>query len=372
MSSDVPTEVDVLFAGGGSGGHLFPGLAVATALSRLRPDWRLHFVGSDRAIEHDIMQGQAWPHTPLPVMSPSVGLRRPIAFLTSNGKAWSVTKRFWKTRPPRAVVGLGGFASVPALWVASRRRTPMVLLEQNAIPGRATRWFAKSATTVCLGFEEAASALPSVAKTLTTGNPVRDEISALGREHPLITPKTLLILGGSQGAGGLNRAMAAWVVAWPHDLRGWQIVHQAGPHDVDELTRAYHTAGLSAQVNEFIADMAAAYSSATMVIARAGATTLSELACAGLPAILVPFPHAADNHQRRNAASFVQAGAAVCVEQQPVRADTAAMLAREFAAITNDPSRLASMSAAMKQRGRPDAAEQVARLVLDLADRIPA
>lgn len=305
-------------------------------------------------------------------MSPTNLLRRPFSFVFSNWTAWTVAKRFWTTRAPKVVVGLGGFASVPASWVASRRRTPIVLLEQNAIPGRATQWFAKRAAAVCLGFEEAAARLPTGTRTVATGNPVRDEVAALGRDDRIHEAKALLILGGSQGASGLNQAMSAWIAARPDDLRGWQIVHQTGPHDVDELTQAYHTAGLSAQVEEFVADMATAYRSATVVIARAGATTLSELACTGLPAILVPFPDAADDHQRRNAACFVKAGAAVCVEQHVDPAETAAILARKFAAITGDTARWESMSAAMKRRGRPDAAMQVARLILDLADPVPA
>lgn len=371
--SDVESKaVDVLFAGGGSGGHLFPGLAVAAAVAKLQPDWRLHFVGSDRPIEQRIMQSQPWLHTPLPVMSPTNLLRRPFSFVTSNWKAWAAVKRFWATRSPKVVVGLGGFASVPALWVATRRRTPIVLLEQNAIPGRATQWFAKRATAVCLGFEEAAARLPAGCKTVVTGNPVRDDMAALGQQDRSTDAKTLLILGGSQGATGLNREVAAWVTSRPGDLDGWHIQHQAGPHDVDELRRAYATAGVSARVDEFVQDMAAAYRSAGVVIARAGATTLSELACAGLPAILIPFPQAADDHQRWNAAIFVEAGAAVCVEQQADPTATAAVLTREWNAITHNPARQASMAAAMKRRSRPDAAMQVARLILDLADPVPA
>ncbi len=372
MRNDAQANVDVLFTGGGSGGHLFPGLAVAAALTKLRPDWRLHFVGSDRPIEQRIMQDQPWPHTPLPVMSPALGLPRPFTFLSSNWKAWSAVKQFWTPRAPKVVVGLGGFASVPALWKATRHRTPIVMLEQNAIPGRATRWFAKSAAAVCLGFEEAAARLPPGCKTVATGNPVRDEVAVLGQQDRSTDAKTLLILGGSQGASGLNRAVAAWVTSRPGDLDGWHIQHQAGPNDVDELTRVYATAGLSARVEDFVKDMAAAYQSAAMVIARAGATTLSELACVGLPTILIPFPQAADDHQRRNAASFVEAGAAVCVEQQANPAETAAVLTREWNILTHDPARLATLAAAMKRRGRPDAAMQVARLILDLADPVPA
>lgn len=372
MSGDAHAAVDVLFAGGGSGGHLFPGLAVAAALAKLRPEWQLHFVGSDRAVEQRIMHGQPWPHTPLSVMPPANLLRRPLSFASSNWKAFTAVKRFWATRSPKVVVGLGGFASVPAMWVASRRKTPMVLLEQNAIPGRATRWFAKQAAAVCLGFEEAAAELPSAVKTIATGNPVREEVAALAQTVRKFDAKSLLVLGGSQGASGLNQALAAWVTSRPDDLRGWHVLHQAGPHDVEELSRVYATAGVSVRVEDFIADMATVYRVSHRVIARAGATTLSELACAGIPAVLVPFPQAVDDHQRRNAQHFVQAGAAVCVTQQDVPQATAALLARAWETISNDPAQFATMAAAMKQRSRPHAAEDVARVILDLADRVTA
>lgn len=366
MSDALPDAVDVLFAGGGSGGHLFPGLAVATALAQLRPDWRLHFAGSDRDVERRIMQGQPWPHTPLPVMSPAQMLRRPVSFLSSNWRAWRTVRQFWRTTAPKMVIGLGGFASVPALWVAARKRTPIILLEQNAIPGRATRWFVKMAAAVCLGFEETSAEMPSAKNLITTGNPLRDEIAALFSSTPLSNEKRLLVLGGSQGACGLNQAMMAWAAAHPEDLSGWQIVHQSGPHSVTELRQAYRSAGLSARVEEFVRDMATEYRAATIVISRAGATTLSELACAGRPAILVPFPQAADDHQRRNAHWFMKAGAAICVEQQASPSQTAAELSRQWSTVVMNPDRLTTMSQAMRQRAHPDAAERVARLILDI------
>lgn len=361
MSSDA---VDVLFAGGGSGGHLFPGLAVAAALQKLRPDWRLHFVGSDRAIEQRIMQNQPWSHTPLSVISPAHLLRNPWRFLAANWRAWKQTQQFWKPTAPKVVVGLGGFASVLALMIASRRRTPIVLLEQNAIPGRATRWFAKSAAAVCLGFPEAVAEFTCSVNTIASGNPVRDEIATLAHREFVAEGQRLLILGGSQGASGLNQALIAWVQNRPEDLRGWTIVHQAGPHAVRELTQAYQTAGLDARVAEFLTDMASEYRTASIVIARAGATTLAELACVGKPAILVPFPQAADDHQLRNARWFEESGAAGCVEQRSRAEDTATALAAVWPEIITA-ERSASMSQAMKQRACPLAAERVAQVILD-------
>lgn len=366
MSRDANTAMDVLFAGGGSGGHLFPGLAVAAALAKRRPDWRLHFVGSDRPVEQRIMRGQPWPHTPLPVLSPTQFFRGPFLFATANWRAWRTVRKFWTPRAPQVVVGLGGFASVPALWMASCQRTPIVMLEQNAIPGRATRWFAKRAAAVCLGFAEAMNEFAAGVKTVATGNPVRDDLTALFETERPSHEKRLLILGGSQGASGLNHAVMAWVQCRPADLRDWHIVHQAGPHAVAELTAAYTAAGIRARVEEFVIDMAPEYRAATIAICRAGATTLSELACAGLPAIFVPFPQAADDHQRRNADWFVKAGAATCVEQQATASETATRLAEQWAAITSEPARITTMSKAMRQRAQPHAAADVAQIILDV------
>lgn len=357
-------RVDVLFAGGGSGGHLFPGLAVAAALQKLRPDWRLHFVGSDRAIEQRIMQKQPWSHTALPVISPAHLLRNPFSFLASNWRAWQTTKQFWSPIAPKVVVGLGGFASVPALMIASRRLTPIVLLEQNAIPGRATRWFSKRAAAVCLGFPEAVAEFNCSLNTIATGNPVRDDIAALSPSDVVSDAKRLLILGGSQGASGLNQALIAWVKTRPDDLRRWNIVHQAGPHAVVELTQAYQSAGIVARVEEFLTDMASEYRAASVIIARAGATTLAELACVGRPAILVPFPQAADDHQRRNAHWFVEAGAAICIEQRQTAQETATALAAAWSQIIA-PDQSIAMAQSMKQRAYPRAAERVAQVILD-------
>lgn len=356
--------VDVLFAGGGSGGHLFPGLAVAAALQKLRPDWQLHFVGSDRAIEQRIMQDQPWSHTALPVISPAHLLRSPFSFLASNWRAWQTTKQFWSPIAPKIVVGLGGFASVPALMIAARRRTPMVLLEQNAIPGRATRWFAKRAAAVCLGFPEAVAEFDCSMNAIATGNPVRDDIAALAQSDYVPDEKRLLLLGGSQGATGLNQAVIAWIKTRPDDLRDWNIVHQSGRHAASELTQAYQSAGVVARVEEFLTDMASEYRAATVIIARAGATTLAELACAGRPAILVPFPQAADDHQRRNAKWFVESGAAMCVEQHSTVEEAATALATAWAEITA-PDHARTMAQAMKQRAFPQAAERVAQVILD-------
>jgi UDP-N-acetylglucosamine--N-acetylmuramyl-(pentapeptide) pyrophosphoryl-undecaprenol N-acetylglucosamine transferase len=279
----------------------------------------------------------------------------------SNWRAWRTVRQFWKPSPPKVVVGLGGFASVPALWMASRRRTPMVLLEQNSIPGRATRWFASQAAAVCLGFPEAGREFPARVKAIPTGNPVRDDIGALTSDVSTLNEKRLLILGGSQGANGLNRAIIAWITARPDDLRGWSVVHQAGPHAVVELTQAYQSAGIAARVEEFLTDMACEYRAASHIIARAGATTLAELACAGRPAILVPFPDAADDHQRRNAHGFEQTGAALCIEQHAPVMNLAATWAEMIT-----PARSTALSAAMNQQAQPQAAAAVAQVVLDV------
>jgi UDP-N-acetylglucosamine--N-acetylmuramyl-(pentapeptide) pyrophosphoryl-undecaprenol N-acetylglucosamine transferase len=237
---------------------------------------------------------------------------------------------------------------------------PVVLLEQNATPGRATWWLARRADAVCVSFEETAGRLPRGVRCVVTGNPVRTEIAELAAlERPAGPPRSLLVLGGSQGGHALNAAVLHWAARQNAVLADWRIVHQTGERDCPPVRQRYAELRLPADVQPFLADMAAAYRGADVVISRAGATTLAELACAGLPAVLVPYPHAAADHQRGNAEVFVQFGAAELVPEQPRTEDTAAHLETVFQELLRDPERCSTMSAAMRSLARPHAAAAV-------------
>ena len=355
-----------LFAGGGTGGHLFPGIAVARELKRRDPDSRHVFVGSNRTIEASIASEQQLEHRTLPVESLTTLKRNPVRFLIQNLIAWRDARRLLKEMSPSAVIGLGGFASAPLAWAASRRRIPVILLEQNIIPGRTTRWLSRLANRICVTFDD--TKLPHSKNVVVTGNPVRSEIADLfsgdlgnaNRSAASGSKPQLLILGGSQGADSLNDAVMAVVRNSPDLRSSWSIVHQTGPRQADQIRQVYQQLGIEATVEPFFHDMATRYAATSLAISRAGATTLSELACVGIPMILMPYPHAADDHQRANANVFEKSGAAIVVEHAATSESTANELAQAIQKFAIDQHRLNAMSQAAKTLARPHAATTIA------------
>lgn len=362
--------LSILFAAGGSGGHLFPAIAVAEELSSRNADVVLALVTSDKPIDQIVTCGVQWERVVLPVRPPSSLRRSPWQFLRRNWQAWREALRMIDVRRPAVVVGCGGFASVPLLLAARSRRVPIVLLEQNAFPGRVTRWLGRAARVICCSDPASLAHLPSRKVSLIqTGNPVRREITALADRTPdeVAAGRTLLILGGSQGSHALNKALMEMVEASSGTLHGWNIVHQTGEKDRVLTEEAYKAAGVQADVQAFASDMAPLYRKAALAVTRAGGTTLAELACAGVPSILVPYPQAADDHQRANAETFRVAGGSVVVEQR--RPDFSKALAAEIQSLlVNEPGRR-RMSAAVRQLAAPKAAVAVADIILQVARR---
>lgn len=352
-----------LFAGGGTGGHLFPGLAVAEELRERRPGCRIVFVGSERPIEAEILAQAGEEHVPLPIRSSADLKSRPWRFFVDNLTAVRAAGRLLREHRPRAVLGLGGFASFPLLLQAQWQGVPMLLLEQNAIPGRVTRWQARQARAVCLTFPESAQRLRGAA-CQDTGNPVRQSIARLAQSQGELEGRVLLVLGGSQGAESLNQAVCSWVAAHRELLAGWTIWHQTGPRQQAEIAAEYARLGIPAEVSPFWTDLPERYAAAGLVISRAGATTIAELLCAGKPMVLLPYPHAADDHQRANAASLVQAGAAEVVEHATDAEDTVRRLAAVLTPLLGDPDRRRRLADAARALARPNAAQTVVDLLL--------
>lgn len=368
--TDQPT---IIFAGGGTGGHLTPGLAVAEEMLARSPAARLLFVGSDRPLERELIAKYGYEHLALPVESTQTLLRNPPLFLWGNWRAYRAAAKLLTDRLPQAVIGLGGFASVPVVLAATRRKIPTLLLEQNTIPGRATQWLSSRVDGVCISFAETTARLPRKVRTVLTGNPVRGGIARLADSSTPMNADlgsgdaiTLLILGGSQGAKGLNDAVRILVEQQSEKLRAWRIRHQTGPQQADELRQDYTRFKIEAVVAPFFDDMSREYQQATVVVSRAGATTLAELACAGCPAVLVPYPHAAADHQTVNAQAFVSAGAAEMVSQSSEPRETASRLANVLLPLMSDSARRAKMRTAMHALARPDAARQVVELLQSL------
>jgi UDP-N-acetylglucosamine--N-acetylmuramyl-(pentapeptide) pyrophosphoryl-undecaprenol N-acetylglucosamine transferase len=357
------------FAGGGTGGHLTPGLAVAAELRNNDPGCRIVFVGSERPLEKRLVAAEGHDHVVLSVESSATLLRRPIRFAWRNWRAYGGARSLIDSEKPRAVIGLGGFASVPTVLAATRRMLPTLILEQNAIPGCATRILARRVAAVCTAFEKTVPLLKTRLRVENTGNPVRAAIAALCQSQPdraASAQPTLLVLGGSQGAESLNDAVVAMLLKQLPQLAGWRIVHQTGAAHCDQVAAAYRAAAIDHVVRPFFDDLSDWYSRATLVVSRAGATTLAELACAGCAAILLPYPHAADNHQLANAQVYEAAGAAVVVPHGQNTSETAGWLATAISVISADRSRQSTMRQAMRQLARPDAARQVVAVLQSL------
>ncbi len=358
----------IVFAGGGTGGHLFPGIAVAEALKARGVTAHVVFVGSTRAVERHIVERHGFEHVALPVESSAVMWRSPVRFANRLWKSARVARDLLPQLGASLVVGLGGFASVPVVWAARSCGVPMILLEQNAMPGRATTWLAPRADLTCLGFADAARRMPSRCRQLVTGNPVRGEISKLATS-PLVGDKSrrLLVLGGSQGSAALNEAFLSCVERHPHDFAGWRIVHQTGRREVNVVRDRYSKLKLDVSVDAFFDDLTEHYRDASLAVARAGALTLSELACAGVPAVLIPYRKAVRNHQRHNAYSFEHVGAARIVRQSVDPALTSANLHEELKTLLTNDGLRARMARAIRSLARPDAAifvaDQVCRLL---------
>jgi UDP-N-acetylglucosamine--N-acetylmuramyl-(pentapeptide) pyrophosphoryl-undecaprenol N-acetylglucosamine transferase len=355
----------VIFSGGGTGGHLFPGLAVAARLADLEPATRITFVGSGREFERRLVTAAGYRYLAIDCRPFSLRPARLVRFMTAHLRGMAQARAVLAQEQPDLVIGLGGYASVPMARAAGKQRVPLVLLEQNAVPGRANRWLASRASLVCLAFDEARGQLPRIeGRVLATGNPLRAgfiESRTSGSAAKAGAVPLLLVLGGSAGSRQLNRAVPDILALAGRELAGWRVLHQTGPADVAAVGERYRALGIAAEAADFIADMPGTLGSASLVISRGGGTTLAELAAAGVPAIVCPLAQAAHDHQRRNAEVFERRGA--CRVWQPQRLDSAAQrepLARSLGELLADARQRGQMSRAMHSLARPMAAEQVA------------
>ncbi|MDR2503648.1 MAG: undecaprenyldiphospho-muramoylpentapeptide beta-N-acetylglucosaminyltransferase [Deltaproteobacteria bacterium] len=353
----------VILSGGGTGGHIFPALALAEELRRRSPETKILFLGGDYGPEGQMAAKAGLDFAALPArgfigrgFTRSVGAALRLA--GAVGKAVNILRRF----QPEVVVGFGGYAAVAGLLAAFLRGTPCLVHEQNSIPGTANRLLGKMARRVCLSFQGAEQWFPQ-GKCVFTGNPVRRAVNIL--RPPRSEARHILVLGGSQGARAVNDAAL-------EDLElllqaGFRLRLQSGSRDferVRERTVAY--AEEQVKVEAFIDDMAEAYAWADLAVCRAGATTLAELAAAALPALLIPLPLAAHNHQWVNAEAFRKLGAARLLEQKDLGPGILARLARET---LGDKDMLRSMSTAARLLARPEAAQKLADEAESLAVR---
>ena len=361
-----PRDLSVLIAGGGTGGHVYPGLAVARELMRRRPEATVTFVGTARGLEATIVPREGFALD----LIRSAGLKgkslaargRGLGLLPVSARdAWRVISK----RRPAIVIGVGGYSAGPVVLLAAWRGVPTMVLEQNAVPGITNRWLARWVDAAAVNYGETLSYFRG--KGFVAGNPVRPEFLAPRPEpEPAAVAggrRRLLVLGGSQGAHAINVAMVAAATELVR-TEGIELVHQTGPRDAGMVREEYERRGVPARVEVFLDPVVDAMSAADLIVCRAGATTLAELAALGRAAMLVPLPTAADDHQRRNAQVMAAAGAAVVVDEVGM---TGAGIGREVSALLSDPGRLGAMRAAMRRFARPDAAERIVDRALALA-----
>lgn len=351
----------VLVAGGGTGGHLFPGIAIADEVIR-RGGSEVLFVGTSRGIETRAVPAAGYALETLRVSGlKRMGLKETARGLfrlpLALGRSLTILRRF----RPDIVLGVGGYASGPMVLVAALLGYPTAIQEQNSVPGITNRVLGKLVRAVFLAFEDAARFFPAK-KIERLGNPVRANIVAalekLGNAEAGSEPLRILVVGGSQGAKAVSDLVLGAVPMLAARGVKFSMTHQTGVADLDRVAGRYREIGLRdvATAKAFIDDMAAAYAASDLVIARAGALTLAELAIAGRPAILIPLPTAADDHQSKNAARFAQAGAAMMLDQRQAKPDDLAKAVEQLAA---DPEKRGAMATAMRELARPVAAQAI-------------
>ena len=361
----------VLIAGGGTGGHVFPGIAVAEELQRQRPDLEIVFVGGRQGLE-----AQAVPEAGFRIrFLPTRGFPRGRWWLwpwaaAVNAAAFVHALVLVLAERPHAVLGTGGYASGPVAVAARLLGRPLILQEQNSVPGVTNRWLARIADEVHLSFLEARSYFPRRDHLKVTGNPVRAHILSGDREQALrefqLTPgrPTVFVFGGSRGARRLNEA-ALDAMRRLRDRVDVQFILQTGREDADAAQATAVRERLPATVLPFVRKMHMAYAAADLIVCRAGAMTLAEIAVCGRPAILVPYPFAAHGHQEVNAANLTDRGAAVMILDAELSGER---LAREIAHLLADRQTLSRMSANARLFARPDAAARLARSLIRWAE----
>ncbi len=362
--------VRVLLTGGGTGGHVYPGLAVAEQLRRLAPDADIRFVGTRRGIEATLVPRAGWPLATVPASGfRGLGVVARLRFLLNFAAGGLASLALLLRRRPDVVLGTGGYVSAPVIAAARLLGIACAVQEQNAIPGSVNRLVGRWARRAYLGFAGAARWFPA-GRCVATGNPVRAAMAAAAGQAPPggAAPgggHRVLVFGGSGGAATLNRAVTGAAADW--DARGdLTVLAQTGPREFAAVRDAVLAAapGGRVQVVPYIDDMAGELARADLVVCRAGAMTLAELHCLGRPAVLVPFPHATDDHQTRNARDCEKAGAAVVVPDAECDGPRLQALVTSLLA---DPRRLAAMAAAARSLGRPEAAAVIAADLLALA-----
>ncbi|MDP7250721.1 MAG: undecaprenyldiphospho-muramoylpentapeptide beta-N-acetylglucosaminyltransferase [Planctomycetota bacterium] len=349
-----------IFAAGGTGGHIQPAIALASELIESIPNAEVLFLGGRRSQESEWIKAAGFEFLSVECSPLGGGLKG----LTAPPKmAWGTLQcvRILRKFRPDAVVGFGGYTSFPPLVASYLLRVPRVLLEQNVLPGRTNRWMARMVNEVHSQWLESREHIDGRTRFFHSGNPVRRSI--LDRVERSASSRSLLVMGGSQGSEAVNKMMIEAADQIGSEHPELEIIHLTGPCLLDEVRQAYASAGLQAEVHEYLTNMAGAYRKASFALCRAGGTTIAELMAVGLPAILVPYPYAADDHQRKNAMAVQSHGAGFCLDEFTSDGQTIADLIHN---LLSTPSLLDSLRQKTHSLAIPDASQRILGHLSDL------
>jgi UDP-N-acetylglucosamine--N-acetylmuramyl-(pentapeptide) pyrophosphoryl-undecaprenol N-acetylglucosamine transferase len=349
-----------ILAGGGTGGHVIPAIAIAQELQK---DYgaEVLFIGTTRGIENRLV-----PAAGFPLKLIEVGALNKVSFRTrlktsvDLPRAVLHSRRILSEFRPDVVIGVGGYASGPAMLAAILKRIPTLAFEPNYVPGFANRRVARFVSAAAVHFEETAKYFRNAK---VTGVPVRQAFFEIAAKAPEISKPVLLVFGGSQGAHAINQVVIDAASALQARVPGIQIVHQTGERDYNDAQAAYASSGGSAEAHRFIDDMPSFFAKADLILCRSGASTIAELTAAGKPSVLVPFPRAADDHQKRNAEALERAGAAVMLEESKLTGDS---LLGTVSTLLGDRDRLKKMRDAAHRLSHPNAARDIAVMAAKL------
>jgi UDP-N-acetylglucosamine--N-acetylmuramyl-(pentapeptide) pyrophosphoryl-undecaprenol N-acetylglucosamine transferase len=350
----------VLIAGGGTGGHVIPALAIAREL-KSRYNAEVLFVGTPRGIENRLV-----PQAGFGLMKIKVGALKNVGLLTRLRTLIDLplailsSRKILKVFSPDVVVGVGGYASGPAMAAAILSRIPTLAFEPNYVPGFANKMVGKHVSAAAVHFQQTGTYFRNAQ---VVGVPVRQEFFTVPAASNAHAP-TLLVFGGSQGAHAINQAVTDAVPKVLRQIPALRVIHQTGERDYNDVQAAYSRANIPAEVSAFIDNMPQAFAEADLLVCRSGASTVAEITAAGKPAIFIPFPQAADDHQRRNAEAIAQGGAAMLIPQAEL---TPQRLAQVITELIGDRDRLRQMSESAQALSHHDAAGRVARMVAELA-----
>ncbi|MCC6503438.1 MAG: undecaprenyldiphospho-muramoylpentapeptide beta-N-acetylglucosaminyltransferase [Deltaproteobacteria bacterium] len=348
----------LVFAGGGTGGHLFPAIALAEEFRRINSGVEITFVGSRGGLEEKIVPKYGWPLKLFDVegIKRKKGLSAVRALAKAARSTVEAVMLLRRIRPD-GVIGSGSYSSAPVVTAAKLLGMKTAILEQNALPGLTNRALGKLVDRVYISFEESRRFFPG-GRTILSGNPVRrDIITRLEDRRGRAERFSILVFGGSQGATAINAAFLDAAEFLTDIWSNLKVVHQTGQEGFDTVVAAYKRKNLKVEAHKFIEAMGEAYNSADLVVCRAGATSLAEITAAGLPSILIPYPFASDDHQTVNARSLEKAGAAVMIKQEGL---TGSLLAGEIRRLYNDAQAMKSMRERSKALGKPRAAQEIA------------